>query len=220
MLRDFSFAVNEFYHLYNRGTDKRTIFNNTSDYERFIYLLYLCNGKIPIVFRDLPKEDIFSVERGETLVDIGAYCLMPNHFHILLCEKIENGISSFMKKLLTGYSMYFNKKYERTGNLFEGTFKAKHVHTDPQLKYLFSYIHLNPAKIIDPNWKTNMHSNRKRLFGYVNTYPYSSFRDYIKADRKEEIILNKKAFPDYFEKNSDTVSSITDWLNYQNLFRD
>ena len=88
------------------------------------------------------------IDRGETLVDIGIYCLVPNHFHLLIKEKTENGISEFVKKVATGYSMYFNKKYERTGSLFEGPFKAKRIDTDEYLKYIFSYIHLNRKQII------------------------------------------------------------------------
>lgn len=214
MLRGFSFSIDEFYHLYNRGTDKRTIFPTLSDYERFVVLLYLCNGKTPIVFREIPEEDFFTFARGEALVDIGAYCLLPNHFHLLLREKIEGGISVFMRKLLTAYSMYFNKKNERTGNLFEGTYKARHADTDNYLKYLFSYIHLNPAKKVDANWKTNMRTNPGKIFDYINRYPYSSFLDYRGQARKEGAILNKAAFPDYFESKRDVVRSITDWLEY------
>ncbi len=214
MQRKFPFAVNEFYHIYNRGTEKRTIFPTSRDYARFVALLYLCNGKIPIVFRDIEEADIFVTDRSETLVDMGAYCLMPNHFHLLLREKTDGGISAFMTKLLTGYSMYFNKKNKRVGNLFEGTFKARHAHTDAYLKYLFSYIHLNPAKRVDTNWRTNMRVNRKKIFSYVNRYPFSSFLDYHGVKRKEGVILSKAAFPNYFESAGDAERSLTDWLEY------
>ena len=214
MERGFSFAIDEYYHTYNRGTDKRTIFSAPSDYERFVALLYLCNGNIPLIFRELEVDDHFERQRGETLVDIGAYCLMPNHFHILVKEKKERGVSSFMKKLLTSYSMYFNKKYERTGSLFEGAFKARHADTDVYLKYLFSYIHLNPAKLIDHDWKSNMHTNPEKLFDYVNRYSYSSLPDFQGSNRKEKVILNKAVFPDYFETKKGVTSSITEWLAY------
>ena len=213
MRRPFSFSLHEFYHLYNRGTEKRIIFMDTDDWEHFLSLLYLCNNKNPIVFRELPHKDLFNVERGETLVDIGAYCLMPNHFHILVREKIENGISNFMKKLSTAYSMYFNTKYERTGSLFEGTFKAHHADTDRYLKYLFSYIHLNPVKRIEPDWKTNLRTDSKKIFDYVNTYAYSSFQDY-KNERKESIILQKNVFPEYFETKAEVNKSLIEWLSY------
>ncbi|TSC84085.1 MAG: transposase [Parcubacteria group bacterium Gr01-1014_17] len=218
MQREFSFAPNEFYHLYNRGTDKRTIFNNKQDYSRFVHLLYLCNGTIPIVYKTLPRHDVLSIERGDQLIDIGAYCLMPNHFHILVRERTKQGkgISAFMKKILTAYSMYFNKKYDRTGSLFEGTFKAKHANRDQYLKYLFSYIHLNPAKIIDAYWKTNIRANRKKIFAYVREYRYSSFLDYISVNdpRTELAVLNKDAFPDYFHRKNSAERELIEWLTF------
>ena len=87
---------------------------------------------------------------------------MPNHFHILVKEKIENGISKFMGKLTTGYSMYFNKRYDRTGSLFQGVFKSVHADSDEYLKYLFAYIHLNPIKLINPEWKENGIKDKNR----------------------------------------------------------
>ena len=87
---------------------------------------------------------IFNVKRAEGLTAIAAYCLMPNHFHILVHEKVEGGISKFMQKLMTSYTMYINKKYDRTGALFGSSFKAVHVTDDNHLKYLFAYINLNP----------------------------------------------------------------------------
>ena len=212
MQRGFTFALNEFYHLYSRGTDKRVIFKNAKDYNRFVHLLYLCNGTTPIVYKTLSRNDILSVERGEHLIDIGAYCLMPNHFHILAHERTKNGISMFMRKLLTGYSMYFNKRYERTGSLFESAFKARHADTDRYLKYLFAYIHLNPAKILDPNWRTNINVGRKNIYTYVSTYEYSSFPDYLSKKRQERVILTKNAFPDYFVKEGDAERNLLDWL--------
>src|SRR3989344_2913843 len=118
-LRKQNFVPGEFYHLYNRGTDKRKIFLDEQDYEHFLFLMYICNTTKSIELRNISE----NFERGETIIDIGAYGLMPNHFHILVHEKIDGGISKYMLKLMTSYSMYFNKKYERTGKLYEGVFK-------------------------------------------------------------------------------------------------
>ncbi|MBI4156051.1 MAG: transposase, partial [Candidatus Zambryskibacteria bacterium] len=148
-LRKQSFAHGEFYHLYNRGTEKRIIFLEEKDYEHFLFLMYICNTSKNIELRNIGE----NFDRGEPIVDIGAYCLMPNHFHILVYEREEGGISKYMLKLLTSYSMYFNKKYDRTGKLYEGVFKSIHAGSDQYLKYLYSYIHLNPAKLKDKNWK-------------------------------------------------------------------
>jgi len=151
MSRILPFSTGEYYHIYNRGTEKRDIFLDKADYLRFIVLLYISNNIEAVHISNLREQgkflrDIINLERKETLVDIGTYCLMPNHFHLLIKEKRAGGISEFMKKISTGYSMYFNKRYERTGRLFEGTFKSVHADSDEYLKYLFAYIHLNPIK--------------------------------------------------------------------------
>lgn len=215
MSRNFSFAIDEYYHIYNRGTDKRTIFLDEEDWQRFSALLYLCNSERNIVFRDIPIGLAYGHERGDTLVDIGVYCLMPNHFHLLVREKIQGGLSLFMQKFSTAYSMYFNKKYERSGGLFEGPFRAKHVNADNYLKYLFSYINLNPVKIIDPEWKENGITNREKAKKYIADYFYSSYLDYMGVEREENKILNKEAFPQYFENFKDFKQFIDEWIAFK-----
>lgn len=219
MGRNISISTGEYYHIYNRGTDKRNIFKNKSDYDRFMMLLYICNADKPVSINDMLKRggesnDIFSFDRESTLVSIGAYVLMPNHFHILLKEVNDNGISSFMKKLGTGYSMYFNKRYDRTGGLFEGNYKAKHAHSDEYLKYLYSYIHLNPVKLIDSAWKDNGIKDRESAEKYLNEYKYSSYLDYKNIQRIESGILDKDVFPDYFKDKNSFEQTIDYWLNF------
>ena len=208
--RKQSFAEGEYYHLYNRGTEKRIIFVEKHDYEHFLFLMYICNTTRSLVLRDVNK----NFNREETIVDIGAYCLMPNHFHILIYEKIENGISTYMRKLMTAYSMYFNKKYNRTGKLYEGVFKSNICSNDRYLKYMYSYIHLNPAKIIDKNWRKIKSKNTKRLLDYVYSYKYSSIKEYLDSKYK---IVNPKVFPDYFATSVDHKRELLEWLNYEIL---
>ena len=94
MERKFSFCEGEFYHVYNRGTDKRDIFMDHSDYEHFLKLLFLCNSTKRIHMRRLPHGlNIFDFDRPDTLIDIGLFTLMPNHFHLMLHEKKEGGIA-------------------------------------------------------------------------------------------------------------------------------
>ncbi len=217
MRRKFNFSIGEYYHVYNRGVDKRIIFNDSHDYNRFIVLLHLSNSSQPV---DIDKTlrgglsfpELIRMDMGERLVDIGAYCLMPNHFHLLLKERIENGISIFLKKLSTAYSMYFNRKHERTGSLFQGPFQATHADNDQYLKYLFAYIHLNPIKIVDPNWKESMVFDQVYIKKHLENYKYSSYLDYLGAQRQESIILNKSVFPEYFNMNHSFEDFIEDWL--------
>ena len=160
---------------------------------------------------------IEKIKREDTLVDIGAYCLMPNHFHLLIREKSDDGITMFMKKIMTGYSMYINKKYERTGTLFEGRFKAEHVFDDEYLKYLFSYIHLNPVKLIDMEWKETGIKDMNKTKKYLRGYSYSSYLDHVGENRCEKEILNVSTFPDYFNEDATFQEFIEEWLNYKTI---
>lgn len=214
MERKFKFSVSEFYHIYNRGNNKGLIFLTDSDRKRFQRLLFLCNDTKSVVYKTVQGLPLDKIKRDEPLVDIGAYCLMPNHFHLLLRERKEGGISLFLEKLTTAYSMYFNKSNERTGSLFEGRFKAKYVDSDEYLKYLFSYIHLNPVKIIDSEWKENGIADRGMARQYLAAYKYSSYLDYIGAGRGESLILTRAAFPEYFLDAKEFDDFIEEWLNY------
>ncbi|OGI46781.1 hypothetical protein A2121_00230 [Candidatus Nomurabacteria bacterium GWB1_40_6] len=216
-IRKISFAVGEYYHLYNRGNSKQKIFHDAQDYWHFITLLYTCNAENN--FRNFilkrSEEDPYLWERGGQLVYIGAYCLMPNHFHILIKEKEKNGISKFMQKLCTAYVMYYNKKYKRTGGLFEGKFKSEHLDIDVYLKYIFSYIHLNPVKLIQKDWKEVGIKNKNEVLKYLDDYKYSSYFDYFGTKRKQNSILNSNAYPGYFPSVEKFKKEILEWISYK-----
>lgn len=213
-IRKTGFAINEYYHIYNRGNSKQIIFKDTEDYAHFVKLLYLCNSTRSITYRDISR-NTYEFNREETLVFVGAYCLMTNHFHLLIKEKIENGISKFMQKISTAYSMYFNKKYKRTGGLFEGKFKSQHINIDRYLKYIFSYIHLNPVKFIEPEWKKAGIKDIKSTIEYLKNYQYSSYLDYSGEKRLRSKILDMKEFPKYFPSKNSFENEIFDWLKFK-----
>lgn len=220
--RKETFAEGEYYHVYNRGNSKQDIFLDEKDYDRFVKLLYLCNSEKGINFRaDIveKKIDALNFNKGKPIVSIGAWVLMPNHFHLYLTLPQrgtlwgkEKSISVFMNKLSTAYSMYFNKKYGRTGKLFEGVFKSVHVSDDNHAKYLFSYIHLNPVKLIDPQWKERGLSNEKKTLQFLDEYSWSSYHDYRGKNRPESKIIFTKDFPDYFSNKKTFDYEIFDWL--------
>jgi putative transposase len=219
MGRKINISIDEFYHGYNRGSEKRTIFTCPADYQRFLNLLYLGNSQEAFSYRDIARglasgKSIFDYDRGETLVDIGAYCLMSNHFHLLLKESEEGGISKFLLKVCTAYSMYFNKKYEHSGSLFQGPFKAEHLDTDNYLKYMYAYIHLNPVKLIDSKWKEKGINNFVKTEKFLYNYKYSSYLDYLGAERQEKNILSIDSFPEYFREDREFKDFIKDWLDY------
>jgi len=215
MERKFSFCENEYYHIYSRGVERRQIFLDNNDKERFLRLLFLSNSDRSFKYNDVKNISFNEYNRGELKTAIGAFCQMPNHFHILIRETKEGGISGFMEKLLTGYSMYFNKKYDRKGSLFESRFQATHVNTDHYLKYLFAYIHLNPVKLIDPEWKEKGITDQKATEEYLKKYRYSSFEDYTGIEREENLILDKEGFQEHFDSSNEFKDFITYWMTYK-----
>ncbi len=227
MSRKITFSEGEYYHIYNRGVERREIFLDAQDQERFISLLYLCNMASVVNVQEMRRDEvtlsnIFLKNNIEVipspLVAIGAYCLMPNHFHILFKEVQEGGISRFMHKFLTAYSMYFNAKYKRTGRLFEGPFKAQHADSDKYLKYLHAYIHLNPMKLFDTTWKTRTSPWSKDAEDFLRAYTSSSYSDYAEGGRPQGKILNKKVFPGYFSTKKDFKQFTHEWLVIKNEF--
>lgn len=218
-LRDKNLVPNEYYHIYNRGNGKNEIFHDEEDYLRFMKLLYLHNTKKNINFRDLivnNKIDAFDFERGTPLVSVLAWVLMPNHFHIVLISPRSdlgeeyNPITEFMRKVSTSYAMYFNKKYKRTGSLFEGNFKSKHIGEENYFNYIFAYVHLNPIKLIQSDWKEKGIIDKEYALEYLKNFPYSSFQDYFGSPRKQGKIISKSFMPDYFHNNH--VNELLDWI--------
>jgi len=215
-MRRLQFAEEEFYHIYNRGVDKRVIFSGQADYDRFEAYLYILNDtespRAANFFNGRRNEELYSSARTQQLVAIGAYCLMPNHFHILLTPLIENGVSKFMQKLQTAYTMYFNEKYVRNGSLLQGTFKAEHADRDEYLKYLYAYIHLNPAKLFNAEWKQKEKHELQYLGSSALDYRYSSAGEYLTG---KYVITSPKHFPQYFARTKDLDAYIKYWQKYK-----
>ena len=215
-IRKKAFVSEEYYHIYNRGNSKQKIVHDKEDHYRFISLLYACNSENNFRIYALNKiESPYDFKRDLELVSIGAYCLMPNHFHILITQTEKGDISKFMQKLSTAYVMYYNKKYKRTGGLFEGKFKAEHVDEDRYLKYLFSYIHLNSIKLIDKDWKEKGIHNKRRAIDFLNKYQYSSFLDFLGISRIQNKILNTVTFPNYFPTKEIFLKEVFEWFNFK-----
>lgn len=164
-MRKVSFAEGEFYHVYNRGTDKRTIFLDDQDFARFLQSMVEFNNLHPVgglyvssfinknqlrhpmsksqVIEPLVDSGKGTEQQEERLVEIIAYCLNQNHYHLLLRQVSEKGIEKFMQRIGNGYTKYFNHKYDRTGVLFQGKFKAVHVDSNEYLLHVSAYVNLN-----------------------------------------------------------------------------
>lgn len=179
-------------------------------------LLYLANSnesfRLDNILNKEKKEfsEVLNLEKGGPLVSIGAWCFMANHFHLLVRQEIDNGITKFMKKFGVGYSMYFNIKYERQGALFGGPFKSKLIGVDDNyMRQLLGYIHINPLEIKFSDWKNKISKPSADMKNFLKTYRYSSYLDYIGENRVEKNIISRKNFPDYFEE-SQSFENFTD----------
>jgi putative transposase len=139
-IRQFTFSLDEHYHCYNRGVDKRTIFEDRQDYTYFLKLLRHFNTSEVVGNLRLLENK----KQTDPPVTILSYCLLPNHYHLILrCNKDQKGFSKYMQRVGGGYTMYFNQKYKRSGSLFQGVFKAKHIDSDKNLRQLLAYVHHN-----------------------------------------------------------------------------
>jgi putative transposase len=194
MSRKTPFENNEYYHVFNRGVEKRKIFLDEDDYSYFVHILDIFNDKLPAHNTRYYYRSRTSIERRDRIVELISYSLLPNHFHLLVKQIDDNGISNFLQKIGVGYTHYFNKKYKRTGVLFQGKSKSRHVNTDRYLNYLKMYIELNPLDLFEPNWKEKGIMDKRKAHEFLSNYKWKSK---TKNDRLEEFFVSQAEFLDY-----------------------
>ncbi|MCX6790343.1 MAG: hypothetical protein NTV60_02315 [Candidatus Kaiserbacteria bacterium] len=191
------FILGEWYHCYNRGIENRTVFEDSQEYKRFLELLYLANDEFPLRRNDLGAlkfEEVLSIPRGKRLVTIGAFSLMPSHFDLVLQEVSEGGITTFMRKMGTAYTLYFNSKHKRSGNLFLKPFQSRQVPAeDRSFQNLINYVHCSPAALSEPEWKVNHVVDPQFLEEQLTAYPYSSLGVHIGAQTPTKAIVDVQA---------------------------
>lgn len=197
--RKEQFVKGEIYHILLRGIDDNLIFKDVDAYYRGIFSIYEFNTTKPITIRKRREIRARIKRRGPSsvvdernkLVEVLAFCFMPNHIHLLLKQLKDNGITKFMSKLGTGYGGYFNRKYGRKGYVFQNRFSAVRIENDNQLKNVFVYIHTNPTALIEPHWKERGIENPEEVIKFLENFKWSSYPDYI----------GKKNFPSVTERN-------------------
>ena len=203
----------ELYHVLNRGVDKRDIFLDSQDYVRFVHNLYEFNDTKFIGssrrgnMSDFVSPTSVSKHERERLVDVHGWVLMKNHYHLLLSERVEGGLSLFLRKLNVGYAKYFNEKYERVGTLFQGRTKKVLVERDAQFLYILHYIHLNPLDYLEQarGWRIRdkgTFAGVKEAMEFLESYRWSSYLDYTKIKNFPSVLTtrlfrNKDVFTDY-----------------------
>lgn len=195
------FGNDEYYHVYNRGNHKRIIFHDPVDYQFFKIGLFRYNttGKV----RTFGSQD-------DRLVSVISYNLLPNHFHLMLRQEVEDGISQFMYRLQKAYSTFSNRKRARTGTLYEGPFKAKHISTEAYFDHMPRYIHLNIGDLTSYDWRNGSVSNWKDFLKIMSDYPWSSHADYMRQSQ-DLPILNLDIITDLFPKPSAYEEFIRSW---------
>lgn len=203
--RNLPFVNEEIYHIYNRGSEKRIIFHDKRDYKRYLKTLryYQLSGPKPKLSHFF-KYQRFKPEQAQKLVEILAYCLMPNHFHLLVKQTKEGGITEVLTKLSLSYTKYFNTRYNRVGPLFQGEFKAVHIENDEQLIHVSRYIHLNPiASLLINDLNKFEYSSYLEYLG-VNMDEYCSTEEVLglfnSAEKYEEFVLDQISYAQSLEK--------------------
>lgn len=206
----------KFYHLHNTGIERRIIFSSKEDFDRFEAYLYLMNAvesqRAANFFTGGRERYIFESARGENLIAIGAYSFLPQGFHILATPLVENGIGRFMQKLQTGYTMYFNHKYQRDGRLFHSAYRSHELDSDDAIKRSYAYIHSNPAALFDARWEEASGSDLALLIKRALEYRYSSAGEYVTG---KYVIADPSRFPQYLRRTKDAPSHFALWTKHR-----
>jgi len=216
-IRKVPLINNYYYHIFNRGVNKQPIFSNKRDYNRMLNIIrYYQYGyrhskfstfmKLNINFRN---EIWNSIEKSQKFIDIVAFCLMPNHFHLLVMQNIDGGISKFLAEIQNSYTKYYNLRYNRTGHLFQGQFKSVLIQSDDQLQHVSRYIHLNP-------YSSGLVKSLKDL----DKYEWSSLLEY--SNNKNTILSTRKHLinPNTFKKCNDYLIFVHNNADYQKRLED
>ncbi len=221
--------MSEIYHVLSRGVDRRKIFMDDRDRMRFIHDLFEFNDQQPVnnsFHRFSQNNNIVShhinVKKRprKLLVDLLAFCLMPNHYHLLLRPRIERGISQFMKKLNIGYAKYFNERYKRTGTLFEGRYKSIIVNNDAHFIHLPYYIHLNPLDLKFKEWRSGELRSVREAMKFLNSYRWSSHLDYM-DNKNFPSVTQRNLLNDFWGGAKNYKKGIAEWLkelDSENIF--
>lgn len=197
--RQTPFITDNYYHLFNRGVEKRIVFSDNQDYQRFLFTLYYYQFTGP-------KPKLSTYKRYHTqnfnenpkIVEVICYCLMPNHFHLLLKQIKDGGIQEFIRKAINSYTKYYNMRHHRVGHLFQGIFKAVPIENDEQLLHVSRYIHLNP-------YVSGITTN-------LEIYRYSSYPAFI--GQANDSLCVKEPILDFFKSGSEYKAFVNDHASY------
>lgn len=218
----------EVYHVVTRRIENNFLFKDTKDYYRGIFSIYEFNTSYPVEIAERRKarkavkgDPLSHGDQRNKLVEILAFCLMPNHIHLLLKQLIEGGITTFMNKFGAGYPAYFKRKYDikNKGYFFQGRFVSVHVKTDEQLKTVFAYIHANPISLIEPKWKELGIKNSAKAIKFLENYRWSSYPDYIGKDNFPSV-AKKNFLSEIMGGQQGCEKFLENWIEYKSESRE
>jgi putative transposase len=233
--RKEGFENNETYHAILKALDDNLIFKDVNDYYRGIFSIYEFNNANPVTIQArrkaratfkkmLKKTDglPMSIQSPEFLdnrdmiVEVLAFCFMPNHIHLLLRQIKENGISKFMQKIGIGYGKYFNEKYKRKGHVFQDAFKSVHIESDGQFMIVAPYIFTNPVALIEPGWKENGIRNHstEEVIEFLKDYKWSSYRDCI-GIKNFDSVTQRDFLLEMMGGATGCKNAVENWINHK-----
>lgn len=208
--------MTEIYHALNRGVDKRIIFLDDRDRARFVHDLWEFNDVrfVDNVRHRLPTPSGRNTDfvspyiAKERIVDVHGWCIMKNHYHLILSGRVDGGITQFIRRLNIGYAKYFNERYKRSGTLFQGRTKKILIETDAHFLHILHYVHLNPLDYLKPakQWRQGSIRNAVYCMKYLNKYRWSSYLDYS-GTKNFPSVLTTDLFADVFKNYGRTLSS-------------
>jgi putative transposase len=220
---------NEIYHVVSRVNGDGLLFKDVDDYYRGIFSIYEFNNSKPVEIwlRRLQRKkekllgETFSqyADNRNKVVEVLAFCLMPNHIHLLLRQLQDDGITKFMRKFGAGYASHFNKKYSCKGHLFQGRFKPVLIKDDNQLKIVFVYIHTNPVALIEPNWKEKGVGDTDKIIEFLESYKWSSYQDYI-GGKNFQSVTQRDFLLETMGGLEGCMEYVKDWIRHKKELRD
>lgn len=220
----------ELYHVLNRGVDKRNIFLDNQDRVRFVHELFVFNEEPPVKnfgrqeqetqppqMSDL-RSHSFKKRGTVPLVDVHGWCLMDNHYHLLLSERVDGGLTKFIRKLNIGYVKYFNEKNDRVGTLFQGRTKKVLIESDGHFLHILNYIHLNPLDMLPGarKWREYKVKNVHDAMRHLDSYRWSSYLDYC-GKKNFPSILTTGTFADASPRYRAEVASYLKNMRHEAL---
>jgi len=219
-MRKVPFVSGEYYHIYSRTIFNTPEFRDNRSAERLAQSFLIANStestrafQFLRNHKDATIEDALKiVKKGEKLVDVLCYCIMPDHYHLLIKELKDNNVPNFIRKCNISISKYINIKNNRRGHLFESSFNSKHADTDRYLLHLSLYIHLNPLDFISgKEWRENKlqewSSAKKKLLDY----PWSSLKSYLDDNYEDQIISGTEMITDQFKDVKEYELFLQEW---------